>query len=84
MLLEEIGCSGWSYSDSFERGIWVNVFYPEAQTNKLPYYAQFFNTAEMNATFNEKLYMYLTKDTFTAMTRARLLTFNSQLRFLKQ
>ena len=65
-----IGCSGWSYSDSFERGGWVKVFYPDAQTKKLPYYAQFFNTAEMDATFYEKFYMYMTKDTFTAMTRA--------------
>jgi uncharacterized protein YecE (DUF72 family) len=65
-----IGCSGWSYSDSFERGGWVKVFYPDAQTKKLPYYSQFFNTAEMDATFYEKFYMYMTKDTFTAMTRA--------------
>ena len=65
-----IGCSGWSYSDSFERGGWVNVFYPDAQTKKLPYYAQFFNTAEMDATFYEKFYMCMTKDTFIAMTRA--------------
>ena len=64
-----IGCSGWSYSDSFERGGWVKVFYPDAQTKKLPYYAQFFNTAEMDATFYEKFYMYMTKDTFTAMNR---------------
>jgi uncharacterized protein YecE (DUF72 family) len=65
-----IGCSGWSYSDSFERGGWVKVFYPDGQTKKLPYYAQFFNTAEMDATFYEKFYMYMTKDTFTAMNRA--------------
>jgi uncharacterized protein YecE (DUF72 family) len=65
-----IGCSGWSYSDTFARGGWVDVFYPDAQTKKLQYYAQFFNTAEMDATFYEKFYMYMTKDTFTAMTRA--------------
>ena len=65
-----IGCSGWSYADSFERGGWIKVFYPDAQTKKLPYYAQFFNTAEMDATFYEKFYMYMTKDTFTAMNRA--------------
>ena len=65
-----IGCSGWSYSDCFESGGWVKVFYPNAQTKKLPYYAQFFNTAEMDATFYEKFYMYMTKETFTAMTRA--------------
>ena len=65
-----IGCSGWSYSDSFERGGWVKVFYPDAQTKKLPYYAQFFETAEMDATFYEKFYMHMTKGTFTAMIRA--------------
>jgi uncharacterized protein YecE (DUF72 family) len=46
-----IGCSGWSYSDSFDKGGWVKVFYPDAQTKKLQYYAQFFDTAEMDATF---------------------------------
>jgi uncharacterized protein YecE (DUF72 family) len=65
-----IGCSGWSYSDSYKKGGWVTVFYPDGQTKKLPYYAQFFNTAEMDATFYEKFYMYMTKDTFTAMNRA--------------
>jgi len=65
-----IGCSGWSYSDSFDKGGWVKVFYPDAQTKKLPYYAQFFNSAEIDATFYEKFYMYMTKDTFTAMGRA--------------
>lgn len=65
-----IGCSGWSYSDSFERGGWVKAFYPDAQTKKLQYYSQFFNTAEIDATFYEKFYMYMTKDSFTAMARS--------------
>ena len=65
-----ICCSGWSYSDSFERGGWVKVFYPDAQTNKLQYYSQFFNTAEIDATFYERFYMYMTKDTFTGLSRA--------------
>ena len=65
-----IGCSGWSYADSFDKGGWVKVFYPDAQTKKLPYYAQFFSTAEMDATFYEKFYMYMTKNTFTAMNKA--------------
>ena len=65
-----IGCSGWSYADSFESGGWLKVFYPDAKTKKLQYYSQFFNTAEMDATFYEKFYMYMTKSTFTAMTRA--------------
>jgi len=42
-----IGCSGWSYNDSFERGEWLKVFYPDAQTKKLKYHAEFFDTAEM-------------------------------------
>jgi uncharacterized protein YecE (DUF72 family) len=79
-----IGCSGWSYSDSFERGGWVKVFYPDAQTKKLQYYCQFFKTAEMDATFYEKFYMHMTKDTFTAMDRGTRTTFNSHLKFLKQ
>jgi len=66
----QIGCSGWSYSDSFERGGWVKVFYPDAQTKKLQYYSQFFNTAEMDATFYEKFYKYMTKETFVNMTKA--------------
>jgi uncharacterized protein YecE (DUF72 family) len=69
-LLVLIGCSGWSYADSYEKGGWVKAFYPDAQTKKLQYYAQFFNTAEMDATFYEKFYKYMTKDTFTAMTNA--------------
>jgi uncharacterized protein YecE (DUF72 family) len=65
-----IGCSGWSYSDSYEKGGWVKAFYPDAQTKKLQYYSQFFDTAEMDATFYEKFYTYMTKNTFTAMSRA--------------
>jgi uncharacterized protein YecE (DUF72 family) len=38
-----LGCSGWSYADSFDKGGWVKVFYPDAQTKKLQYYSQFFN-----------------------------------------
>jgi uncharacterized protein YecE (DUF72 family) len=56
-----IGCSGWSYSDSFDKGGWVKVFYPDAQTKKLQYYSQVFDTAEMYATFYEKYYKYVTK-----------------------
>lgn len=60
-----IGCSGWSYADSFESGGWVKVFYPNAQTKKLQYYSEFFNTAEMDATFYEKFYRYMTKETLS-------------------
>ena len=70
MLSILIGCSGWSYPDSFEKGGWVKVFYPTNETKKLQYYSQFFNTAEMDATFYEKFYMYMTKDTFRALIRA--------------
>ncbi|HZA70349.1 MAG TPA: DUF72 domain-containing protein [Nitrososphaeraceae archaeon] len=69
MLSVRIGCSGWSYSDSFEAGGWVKIFYPDAQTKKLQYYAQFFDTAEMDASFYEKFYRYMTKDTFTTMAK---------------
>jgi uncharacterized protein YecE (DUF72 family) len=65
-----IGCSGWSYADSFDKGGWVKLIYPNAQTKKLQYYAQFFDTAEMDATFYEEFYMYMTKHTFRAMARA--------------
>jgi hypothetical protein len=30
-------------------------YYPDAQTKKLPYYAQFFNMAEMDSTFLLKI-----------------------------
>lgn len=69
-MLVLIGCSGWSYADSFEKGGWVKVFYPDTQTKKLQYYSQFFNTAEMDATFYEKFYKYMTKETFVNMNRA--------------
>lgn len=65
-----IGCSGWSYSDSVDRGGWMKVFYPNTQTKKLQYYSQFFNTAEMDATFYEKFYKYMIKETFIAMSKA--------------
>jgi uncharacterized protein YecE (DUF72 family) len=69
-LSVHIGCSGWSYADPVEKGGWTKVFYPRAETKRLQYYSQFFNTAEMDASFYEKFYMYMTKNTFTAMARA--------------
>jgi uncharacterized protein YecE (DUF72 family) len=48
----------------------LRYFYPDAQTKKLQYYSQFFNTAEMDATFYEKFYKYMTKETFVNMTKA--------------
>lgn len=65
-----IGCSGWSYDDSFEKGGWVKAFYPDSQTKKLQYYSLFFDTAEMDATFYEKFYRYMTRETFTSMVRS--------------
>ena len=69
MLSILIGCSGWSYDDSYEKGGWLKAFYPDSQT-KTPYYSQFFDTAEMDATFYEKFYRYMTRETFTAMVRS--------------
>ena len=44
-----VGCSGWSYDD------WVGPFYPVEQAKRkgdwFAYYAQFFNTVEINSTF---------------------------------
>jgi uncharacterized protein YecE (DUF72 family) len=48
----------------------MKVFYPDNTTKKLQYYSQFFNTAEIDATFYEKFYKYMTKGTFIAMTKA--------------
>ena len=45
------------------------MFYPSTQTKKLEYYAQFFDTVELDATFYEKFYKYMTKDTFRTMTK---------------
>ncbi|HSA72823.1 MAG TPA: DUF72 domain-containing protein [Nitrososphaeraceae archaeon] len=64
-----IGCSGWSYSHSFEKGGWLKVFYPSTQTKKLEYYAQFFNIVEVDATFYEKFYKFMMEDTFRTMAR---------------
>jgi uncharacterized protein YecE (DUF72 family) len=44
-----VGCSGWSYDD------WVGRFYPIELAKKkgdwFAYYAQFFDTVEINSTF---------------------------------
>ena len=80
-----IGCSVCSYADSFDKGGLVKVFYPDAQTKKLAYYAQFFNTAEMDATFYEKFYKYMTQETFVNMKpKQRRIIFSFQLKFLKR
>lgn len=64
-----IGCSGWNYGDSFEKGGWLNVFYPDNKTRKLNYYSQFFNTVEMDATFYNRFYQHMTRGLFMGITR---------------
>jgi uncharacterized protein YecE (DUF72 family) len=65
-----VGCCGWSYGDLTEKGGWVGAFYPGSSTKKLPYYSRFFRTAEMDATFYEKFYKYMTPSTFRGMASA--------------
>ncbi|MGB7060731.1 MAG: DUF72 domain-containing protein [Candidatus Zixiibacteriota bacterium] len=45
-----IGTSGWSYPTSAE-GSWSGIFYPPGKVDELSYYAQRFNTVEINSTF---------------------------------
>jgi uncharacterized protein YecE (DUF72 family) len=65
-----IGCSGWNYSDTSDKGGWTGVFYPDKDTKRLRYYSQFFNTAEMDSSFYERFYSHMTKGTFIGMARA--------------
>ena len=65
-----IGCSGWNCPDTPEKGGWTGIFYPDKDTKRLRYYSQFFNTAEMDASFYERFYSQMTKGTFIGMTRA--------------
>jgi uncharacterized protein YecE (DUF72 family) len=44
-----IGTSGWSYPKG--EGAWNGCFYPAGKINELEYYAQFFNTVEINSSF---------------------------------
>ncbi|HEU4824041.1 MAG TPA: DUF72 domain-containing protein [Nitrososphaeraceae archaeon] len=65
-----IGCSGWNYGDTPDKGGWVGIFYPDNDTRRLRFYSQFFNTAEMDSIFYEKFYSSMTKGTFIGMSRA--------------
>jgi uncharacterized protein YecE (DUF72 family) len=65
-----IGCSGWNYGDTPDKGGWTGVFYPDKDTKRLRYYSQFFNTAEMDSIFYERFYSQMTKGTFIGMVRA--------------
>ncbi|MGA9842667.1 MAG: DUF72 domain-containing protein, partial [Nitrososphaeraceae archaeon] len=65
-----VGCSGWNYGDTPDKGGWTGVFYPNKDTKRLRYYSKFFNTAEMDSIFYEKFYTQMTKGTFIGMVRA--------------
>ena len=65
-----IGCSGWSYNDSQDKGGWLNVFYPDKKTKKLRYYSQFFNTVEMDSTFYKEFYLSMNQGLFVGLTKA--------------
>jgi uncharacterized protein YecE (DUF72 family) len=63
-----LGCSGWNYGGSPEKGGWLNVFYPDNKTRKLRYYSQFFNAVEMDATFYKRFYEHMHEGLFLGMT----------------
>ncbi len=66
-----IGCSGWNYASLPEQnGGWIGVFYPDKETKRLRYYSEFFDTAEMDASFYERFYNGMTKGTFIGMSKA--------------
>jgi len=65
-----IGCSGWNYPDTPDKGGWTDVFYPDKNTQRLRYYSQFFNTAEMDSTFCNRFYSKMTKGTFIGIVKA--------------
>ena len=62
-----LGCSGWNYGGSPEKGGWLNVFYPDNKTRKLRYYSQFFNAVEMDATFYKRFYEHMHEGLFLGM-----------------
>jgi uncharacterized protein YecE (DUF72 family) len=65
-----LGCSGWNYGETPDKGGWVGIFYPDMTTKRLRFYSQFFNTAEMDSIFYEKFYSHMTKGTFIGMVKA--------------
>jgi uncharacterized protein YecE (DUF72 family) len=65
-----LGCSGWNYADTSDKGGWTGVLYPDKDTKRLRFYSQFFNTAEMDSIFYEKFYSKMTKGTFIGMVKA--------------
>jgi uncharacterized protein YecE (DUF72 family) len=64
-----LGCSGWNYPDTADKGGWTGVFYPDKDTKRLRYYSQFFNT-ETDSSFYDRFYSQMTKGTFIGMSRA--------------
>ena len=66
-----LGCSGWNYPDTADKGGWTGVFYPNKNTERLRYYSQFFSTAELDSIFYDKFYYKMAKGTFTGMARSR-------------
>jgi uncharacterized protein YecE (DUF72 family) len=65
-----LGCSGWNYGDTSDKGGWVGVFYPDKDTKRLRFYSEFFETAEMDSIFYERFYSHMTKGTFIGMVKA--------------
>ena len=65
-----IGCSGWSYSDPSKKGGWVGAFYPNKSIKKLPYYSQYFNTAEFDSIYYQKFYAKMGVATFQGMVNS--------------
>ena len=65
-----IGCSGWNYGDSFDKGGWVGSFYPDTKIRRLGYYSRYFSTAEFDAIFYEKFYSRIGEGTFYGMIKA--------------
>ena len=65
-----IGCPGWSYSDTSEKGGWVGSFYPNKSIKKLPFYAQYFDTAEFDSIYYAKFYEKMGRATFEGMVNA--------------
>jgi uncharacterized protein YecE (DUF72 family) len=65
-----LGCSGWNYPDTADKGGWTGVFYSNKNTKRLRYYSQFVNTAEMKSVFYDKFYSQMTKGSFIGIARA--------------
>lgn len=78
-----IGTSGWAYPH------WKQVFYPKGvgPSKQLPYYAEHFNTVELNSTFyrlpSEKAvntwFSQVPEDFIFAVKASRFITHNKKL-----